>query len=302
MRGKGLYLHYLEEKAEAEMDANLRVTGRREPHLSGQIDLLRGVIARSFKTPAKVAAAEEPPPYSLDLMVNIPKNCWVRNEAANIELRGQMRVLQQRGQLSLLGNLETVRGSYYFYGNNFRIQRGSVTFDELAVINPQLDVKAWTEVDRERIELTIGGRMRSPSITLASSSGYSEGDIIRLLTLHQSPAGLDTLGTGAVVASQAGDYFGSYIQKAFNRKASSILGVDKFTVKPGPSGLHLRGAEITLGTYLSSKIYVEYSRRLSQESGEQVGVEYNLSRNLSLQGNRDAMGLYRVGFNLKWEY
>lgn len=302
MRGKGLYVNYLEEKVEAEMDADLRVTGRKELHLSGQVDLLRGLITRSFKTPPRVAAAKEPPPYSLDVTVNVPKNCWVRNEAANIELRGQIRVLQQRGQLSLLGNLETVRGSYFFYGNNFRIQRGLVTFDELAEINPQLDVKAWTEVDRERIELTIGGRMRSPTITLTSYSGYSERDIITLLTLHQSPAGLDTLGAEEVVASQAGDFFGSFIQEAFNRKASSILGVDKFTVKPGPSGLHLRGAEITLGTYLSSEIYVEYSRRLSQESGEQVGVEYSLSRNLSLQGNRDALGLYRVGFILKWDY
>jgi len=302
LRGQGLYVNYLEEKAEAEMDADLRVTGLKQPHLSGQVTLLRGLITRSFQTPARMAAAEKVPPYSLDVTVSIPKNCWVKNEAANIELRGHMRLLQQRGQLSLLGDLETVRGTYFFYGNNFRIQRGLVTFDELAEINPQLDVKAWTEVDGERIDLTIGGRMRSPSITLTSSTGYGEGDIITLLTLHQSPAGLDTLGAEAVVASQAGDFLGSFVQEAFNRKASSILGVDKLTVKPGPSGLHLRGAEITLGTYLSSKIYVEYFRRLSQESGEQVGVEYSLSRNLSIQGNRDALGLYRVGFSLKWDY
>ena len=88
-----------------------------------------------------------------------------------------------------------------------------------------------------------------------------------------------------------------------NRKAGSTLGVDKFRIKPGSvQGLGLKGAEVTLGTYLSSKIYVEYSRRLSQESGEQVGVEYSLSRNLSLLGNRDKNGLYRLGLSLKWDY
>jgi autotransporter translocation and assembly factor TamB len=254
-------------------------------------------------SPPRVAAEKKPPAYALDLNVHIPKNCWLRNEAANIELRGLLRVLQQGGQLSLLGELETIRGSYFFYGNNFRIQRGLVSFDELTDINPQLNVEAWTEVERERINLTIGGRLRSPTLSLTSSSGYGEGDIIALLTLHRSSAGLDTLGAEEVVRSQALGLFGSFLQEELSRKASSTLGVDKFRIEPGSvQGLGLKGAEITLGTYLSSKIYVEYSRRLSQESGEQVGVEYNLRQNLFLLGNRDKNGLYRLGLSLKWDY
>ncbi len=303
MEGRRMYLNYQEEQVEVEADARLRVTGQKKPLISGQVTLRRCLISRSMSTPPRVVGAAEPPAYDVDLNVTIPKNCWLRNEAANIELRGQIRVLQQDGQLSLLGDLETLRGTYFFYGNSFRIQRGLVTFDELAEINPGLNVEAWTEVEAERINLTIGGRLRSPTVTLTSSSGYSEGDIIALLTLHHSPAGLDTLGAQEVLRAQALGFFGSFLQEEISRKAGSTLGVDKFSIEPGSlSGLGIKGAELTLGTYLSSRIYVEYSRRLSQESGEQVGVEYSLSRNLSLLGNRNKDGLYRLGLSFKWDY
>jgi autotransporter translocation and assembly factor TamB len=97
--------------------------------------------------------------------------------------------------------------------------------------------------------------------------------------------------------------FGALLQQELDRKAGSFLGVDTFKIAADPSQrLDLSRAELTVGTYLSSKFYVEYSRRLSMESGEQVGVEYSLGRNLSLQGNRNSLGLYRLGFSLKWDY
>ena len=145
--------------------------------------------------------------------------------------------------------------------------------------------------------------MQSPTVTLSSPSGYNEGDLIKMLTLRQSPAGLDTVGAGEMMASQAVDLFGAYLQEELNRKAGGTLGVETFKIKTGPSGgLDLRRAEITVGTYLLPQIYVEYSRSLSQESGEQVGVEYSLSKKLSLQGNRDVQGLYRLGLSFKWDY
>jgi autotransporter translocation and assembly factor TamB len=301
--GKRFYVEYLPQEAEAEADLNLRVTGHERPTIAGEITVRRALIGRSMESAPKSAPPQGPPPYDLDLTVHIPKNCWVRNEAAEIEMRGEVRVTQRAETLSLLGTLNTIQGSYYFYGNGFQIDRGEVTFDRPEEINPQLDVSAWTQVDGERIDLAIGGRLRSPTVTLTSTSGYSEGDIISLLTLHQTGAGLDTLAAQEVVARQAGTFFGGYLQQAINRKTSRFLGVETFKIQPDPERrLDLSRAELTVGTYLSSQFYIEYSRRLSQESGEQVGIEYSLSENLSLQGRRDMKGLYRLGLSARWQY
>jgi translocation and assembly module TamB len=303
VKGKKVYVNYLEEQSEAVSDFNIRITGRQRPLLSGQATVSRALISRPMGATSRAASAAGPPPFDVDLTVLIPKNCWVRNEAAEVELRGQMRVIQNPEGLGMLGSLETIRGSYFFYGNTFRIDRGLVTFDDQYEIDPQLDVRAWTQVDRERVDLTIGGRLKTPSIALTSSSGYSEHDIISLLAIRHSAGELDTLGAGDVAVQQAESFFGSYLREAFNRKASRFLGVDKFTIQPGSDRqLDLAMAELTVGAYLSSRVYVEYSRRLSQESGEQVGVEYSLSRHLSLDGKRDQNGLYRLGLNVKWDY
>ena len=301
--GRKFYIEYIPEEAEVEADLNLRVTGRRRPTIAGEITVRRALIGRSMESAPEGAKPRSAPPFDLDLTVQIPKNGWVRNEAAEIELRGELRVMQKMETMILLGTLNTIQGSYYFYGRNFKIDRGEVIFDLPEEINPQLDIGASTRVDGERIELVIGGRLRSPTITLTSTSGYGEGDIISLLALHHTGAGLDTLGAQDVVARQAENFFGGYLQQAFSRKTSRFLGVETFKIQADPeSQLDLRRAELTVGTYLSSQFYVEYSRHLSQESGEQVGIEYSLSRNLSLQGRRDVNGLYRLGLSARWQY
>jgi|GEM_PF-1975922 len=301
--GRRFYVEYLPQEAEAEADFNLRVSGRQRPTITGQVDLRRALISRSMEAAPGGPPAEGPPPFDLDLTVDILKNFWLRNESVDIEIRGQLRVMQEIGAISLLGALNTVKGTYYFYGRSFQIARGEVTFDRPEEINPQLDIAAWTEVNGERIDLLVSGRLQSPSVTLTSSSGYGEGDIISLLTLQQTGTELDTLAAQELVARQAESIFGGYLQQAINRKTGRFLGVETFSIQPDPKDrLDIRQAELTVGTYLSSQVYVEYSRRLSQESGEQVGIEYSLSENLSLQGRRDRDGLYRLGVTARWRY
>jgi autotransporter translocation and assembly factor TamB len=301
--GRRFYIEYLPQEVEAEADLNIRLAGRQRPTIAGEITVRRALISRSMESAPGVTSPQGPPPYDVDLTVDIPKNCWLRNEAAEIEMQGQVRVMQQQGMLNLLGTMNTIQGSYYFYGHSFQIDRGEVTFDLPEKINPQLDISAWTQVNGERIDLVIGGRLESPNVTLTSSSGYGEGDIISLLTLHQTGAGLDTLGAQEVVAQQAESIFGGYLRQALNRKTGRFLGVETFKIQPDPEDrLNLSQAEVTVGTYLSSQFYVEYSRRLSQESGEQVGIEYSLSENLSLHGRRNMDGLYRLGLSARWQY
>ena len=301
--GRRFYVEYLPQEAEAEADLDLRVTGRQRPVIAGEIDLRRALIARSMEAAPEGLPDRGPPPFDLDLTVDISKNCWLRNESADIELRGQLRVMQEVGALSLIGTLNTIQGTYYFYGRSFQIDRGEVTFDRPEQINPQLDIAAWTQVDGERIDLLVTGRLQAPNVTLTSSSGYGEGDIIALLTLQQTGTELDTLAAQEVVAQQAESFFGGYLQQAFNQKTGRFLGVETFRIQPDPKDrLNLGQAELTVGTYLSSQFYVEYSRRLSQESGEQVGIEYSLGENFSLQGRRDKDGLYRLGVTARWRY
>jgi autotransporter translocation and assembly factor TamB len=96
---------------------------------------------------------------------------------------------------------------------------------------------------------------------------------------------------------------GAYSSRLLENIAGQTLGVETFEIVPAwNEKLKLTDAQITIGKYVSNKIYLRYTRSLSQSSGQETGVEYRLSKNLLLEGHKDKMGLFHFGLNLNWEY
>jgi autotransporter translocation and assembly factor TamB len=96
---------------------------------------------------------------------------------------------------------------------------------------------------------------------------------------------------------------GAYSSRFLENIAGRSLGVETFEIVPAWSDkFRLLDAEITVGKYISDKIYLRYTRRLSQSSGQETGVEYRLNKNLLLEGRKDKSGLFHLGLNLNWEY
>ena len=75
-------------------------------------------------------------------------------------------------------------GSILSFKDNFTGLNGYVTFDNNG-INPDMDLMASTTIADEEIRLRIKGDLNNADLVLESSSGFSESDIIELLTLVQ---------------------------------------------------------------------------------------------------------------------
>ena len=69
----------------------------------------------------------------------------------------------------------------FSYKDNFEGLQGIVNFDNKG-FNPFIDVNANTFIDDERISLRITGGIEDLDIILESGSGFSESDILELLT------------------------------------------------------------------------------------------------------------------------
>ena len=96
---------------------------------------------------------------------------------------------------------------------------------------------------------------------------------------------------------------GAYSSRLLENIAGRSLGVETFEIVPTWSDkFRLTDAQITVGKYISDKVYLSYTRRLSQSSGQEAGVEYRLNKHLLLEGHRDKSGLFHLGLNLNWEY
>jgi translocation and assembly module TamB len=230
-------------------------------------------------------------------------------------------VLRENGELRILGNLEIIRGKYFLYGTKFQIDKGSFVFDNIEKVDPKIDFLVSTNMwggastssrglgllstgSTDQIQLAIKGTISTPEVEPASGSPYSKEDIIELLTFQQSFGAVDTQGVGSLFQERViKSLGGAYSSRLLENIAVRSLGVETFEIVPAWSDkFRLLDAEITVGKYVSDKIYLRYTRNLSQSSGQETGVEYRLNKNLLLEGRKDKNGLFHLGLSLNWEY
>ena len=323
--GQDIPINYEYADLSAVADLNVEITGKVPPLLSAEI-LLSQLYYREPFASSGASASLTPNSggenlWDWNLDVSAVNNCWVINDDVNLEFKGDVLVVRENGVLRILGNLVTIRGKYFLYGTKFKIDEGSFLFDNIEKIDPKIDFLVSTNLrggtstsskglgilstkSTDQIELSIKGTISAPEVEPASDSPYSKEDIVELLTFQQGFAAVDTEGVGTlfqerVVKSLGGAYGSRFLENIAGRS----LGVETFEIVPAWSEkFTLLDAEITLGKYISDKIYLRYTRRLSQSSGQETGVEYRLNKHLLLEGRKDKFGLFHLGLNLNWEY
>jgi autotransporter translocation and assembly factor TamB len=311
----------------ATADFSVQIAGRTLPLVSAQIMIPQLYYREPFSSSGSGSESSLTPSYpeeglwDWDFDITIPNNCWIINNDVNLELKGDLKVLRESGELKILGSMETIRGKYFLYGTTFNIESGTFTFDNIKEINPKIDLVVSSRLGggapsssgtgslvstgtTNQIELAIKGTILEPEVEPASGSSFSQEDIVELLAFQRGPSSVDSTKMGSpfqerVLKSLGGAYSSRFLENI----AGQSLGVETFEITPAwNQKMQLTDAQITVGKYVSDKIYFRYSRNLSQSSGQETGVEYRLSKNLLLEGSRDKQGLFHFGLNLNWEY
>jgi autotransporter translocation and assembly factor TamB len=323
--GEKIPANYEYADLSAVVDFSVAITGKSPPLLSAQILLLQLYYREPFASSTSATSFPPSSPeenlWDWNLEISAVNNCWVINDDVNLEFKGNVSVLRENGELKILGNLETIRGKYFLYGTKFNIDKGNFIFDNIEKVDPKLDFLVSTDLwggrsisssglsllsttSTNAIQLAIKGTISAPEVEPPSGSSYSKEDIVELLAFQQSFGAADTQRVGSlfqerVIKSLGGAYSSRFLENIAGR----TLGVETFEIVPTWSDkLRLLDAEITVGKYISDKIYLSYTRRLSQSSGQETGMEYRLNKHLILEGRKDKSGLFHLGLNLNWEY
>ncbi len=314
---------YADLTALANVDG--QITGQSPPLVTANISLSELFYREPFSSSSSGGFAYSPEVaqelWDWNLDVSVTNNCWIINDDVNLEFKGDVLVLRDAGQLMILGNMETIRGSYFLYGTKFTIEKGSFYFDNLHKIDPSIDFLVSTRLwggssassggssllsagSSNEIELAIGGTLSEPEVKPAPGSPYSSEDVIELLAFQRGLGSVDSAGVGSLFQERVlKSLGGAYSSRLLENIAGRSLGVETFEIVPTWSDkFRLTDAEITIGKYISDKVYLRYTRRLSQSSGQEAGVEYRLNKHLLLEGHKDKLGLFHLGLNLNWEY
>ncbi len=207
-------------------------------------------------------------PVELDLRLTIPDNLVLRGKKLrpggptgaslgdmNITVGGDLQIVKPaNGQLLLLGEVETVRGTYEFQGRRFDLQRGgTLRFLGEPQPNPALDITATRLIPNTGVEarIRVQGTAKAPQLSLTSNPPLEESDILALIVFNRP---VNELGTGerSSLAATAGGIATGFLAAPLGDSIGRALDLDLFEITTTTEEGDL-GAGLTLGQQVSGQ-------------------------------------------------
>ena len=292
---------------EANVNSRIIIGGTvNSPKITGDVVVNSALITLPF------APAEEPPPPEgevkpLDMSLSITGNqgIWLRNADADIELKIEnLNVRLSQNLLFLSGRLEPIRGTYHpaFMYRSFDITGGQLMFTNSALINPDLNLSAYTQLTdsaRTEVFLTVGGNALQPKLSFTSKPSMPEQDI---LTLLSAGVRLDEM-SNIDLKEQAINRGTQYLSNKLSGVAQKTGFMDVVKLK-GMYTDQEKGAQITMGKYVARNVYVSYSQNagIGTNLANEFQAEYRFGSRNALFAKKDEKGKYNLGVRMKFKY
>ncbi|WP_428310794.1 translocation/assembly module TamB domain-containing protein [Hydrocarboniphaga sp.] len=233
------------------------------------------------------ASGKAPEPaesFSLATEVKLVLGDKVKLEGYGLKTRleGAVTAVDQPGRETLgYGEFHLEDGEYKAYGQDLRIETGKLLFNGGPIAKPGLEIKAEKkETDEVTVGIYVRGSLEKPVLSLYSSPSMTQQQQLSWLLYGQpleqsSTSSQDRSAlTGAAMALGLGG--GSLLASGLQKG----LGLDSISLGADP-GETQEQARLTVGKYLTPKIFVSYGVGLFQP-GQVFKLLYDLGRGFKL--------------------
>jgi hypothetical protein len=316
------------ELADLKLNTQLTITGElRKPKVVGSVAvengtifverLLERVTANPYATEAADPAATAGPAggpgifqaLEMDLDLTVPSNLVLRGDDLrpsnttisvgdiNATVGGSVQLRKApNDDIRVLGEVNTVRGSYTFQGRRFEVLRdGRIRFDGGDEIDPLIDIRARRVISGVDTFVRVQGTMRAPELTFSSNPPLDQADILSLIVFNQP---VNELGEGQQVslAQRAGALASGYLTSSLARSIGSALEIDEFEIQAaGDDG---GGPSLTVGEQVGEKLFVRIRQAFGEAQATEFILDYQLADYLRLQATaaETSGGTQRVRF------
>ncbi len=241
--------------------------------VTGQFRADRGLLElESFETPSlseDVVIVGAPTPdvsaplgLAFDLEIDLGEAFRIRGDGLEARLAGRFRVVSDgAGPVQVKGTVRVAEGSYRAYGQRLTIERGVLLFDG-PLANPKLDILAVRKSPTAEAGVLITGTALSPRSSLYSNPPVPDNQKLAWLILGPGTAAADT--------------------------------------EFGLSTFRQEQQEITLGTQLTSAVYVSVGRTL-EGTGNVARITMALSEKWAIQAVTGAANGINLVYTLSFD-
>jgi translocation and assembly module TamB len=270
-------------------------TPRARPGTPGGSGSVGGTGGAGNPPPEKDAVEVEDTPEEVlrtyRILVNAPRNLWIRGSDVNIELGLSPGFeISYTDQAFLSGEVIVQRGRVDALGRRFDVQKDSRINFTGPPLAPYLNITAQHVNDREHVTVFIHIRGQGKDFTIEPTSDppMSETEIYTLLATGRRT--LERNSGSSMTGAQAASVVGSLVASQAKKALAAQLPLDVFSIEAGDNGL--AGTKLEVGKYLTDKIYVGYTGRVgtatasqSRENANAVRFEYQFTPQWSLEAN-----------------
>ena len=310
--GKNIFYRSLNQDIESFADLEIYIVGKDTIDISGTISANNGAIYKEFAGSESSLDIENEGRVitSYNIRFPIEDSFSIRNSQIDAKISGELGMSKlYDDEWNYSGEIEFIEGQIYYYlGDVFENLKGSMVFDGQG-FNPFLELSASTKIGDAEILLGVFGPFDNPDWRFDSDKGYSESDILQLLTFNTrvSEEGFSTEGLGTQAQTILGAYLERQLEKNFIKttglKSSGIIQDVQIS---GASELlnPNQGEEFSINARLNQNFSLSYKRSFSLEAAykNKVGVEYKLNPNFSVIGNVDESGQVQMKFRVRRVY
>ena len=248
----------------------------------------------------------------VNIVVAGPGALRVHNNVA--DLHGDVN-LTLRGNLArpvVLGSVQIEPGGKLVYSDNeYRVERGQLTFDNAYRIDPVIDVVVRTRVRDFDITVNFSGTLERLSTNFSSNANLADLEILTLLATGQELSEEERLralstppGQTALLPQNnitAGSFLAGQAASAIGQRVGSLFGFDRFRINPiaAETGQSVGGVGVTVGKRLSKDVFVTYSTDPTASRQNVLQVEWRVASNVTLLLTQTTNKGYAV--DARWE-
>lgn len=232
------------------------------------------------------------PDFPIDLTISAPREIYVRGRGLDAELGGTLRVTGSTSNVVPVGQFSLIRGRIDILGKRFVLDDGQVALQ--GALTPWIRFVASTVSDDVTTTIQLEGDATEPEISLYSSPELPQEEVLARILFSRDVTSLSALQAAqlaSAVASLAGKGGAGIIA---NLREST--GLDDLDVSTDDAG----NAELTVGKYISEKVYTDVS--VASDGTSQINLNLDVSPNVTARGSAGSDGDSGIGIFFEKDY
>ena len=247
----------------------------------------------------------------LDVRVRSANSLGVQSSLAqNLELTSDLRLRGTVAHPGLLGRVLITEGKLLFFGSDYTVNNGTISFYNPLRIEPVLDLSLETTAQGVDVVLKITGPIDNMKLSYTSDPPLQFQQIINLLAAGTTPTtdptllanqpalpaqSFEQIGESAIVGQAVANPVANQLQRVF--------GVTQLKINPTfATGSQLPETQLSLQQQVSNNLSFTYVTGLNTANAETIQVLWTFTPQWSAQALRDYNGIFSVTLIYKKQF